>query len=152
MNQSQDLMEITAQEDNIRNKYSRLSKIFLLITIVLVLWVLIVFAGIIVWENSLNWAMFSLETWLYIGSALTIIFIILNIVFYIHFSSVSKKRAYLEIPKPEIINGKRVHIFTFPHGVDGGIFSKTYVKIDDHNVLRLRLLMMSPDEVWHKKE
>ncbi len=40
---------------------------------------------------------------------------------------------------------------TYPEGVEGGIFSKTYVGIDEHNVLRLRTLMVPPDELWSQK-
>ena len=65
-----------------------------------------------------------------------------------------KKKKRMEKGKiePEYINGKRVHVLTFPHGKEGGIFSKTYIQIDEDNVLRLRTLLIPPDELWGKKE
>ena len=52
----------------------------------------------------------------------------------------------------EFINEKKVHIYTYPKGITGGIFSKTYIDIDGHNILRLRTLMIPPGELWGKKE
>jgi len=51
----------------------------------------------------------------------------------------------------EYINGKKIHIYTSPKGTEGGIFSKTYIEIDEHNLLRLRTLMIPPGELWGKE-
>jgi hypothetical protein len=56
------------------------------------------------------------------------------------------------LTKPEFIDGKYVHVFTYPKGIEGGIFSKTYIEIDTENVLRLRILIASPNELWSNKE
>jgi hypothetical protein len=85
-------------------------------------------------------------------SLIVIVFIILELGLYYHFYSYKKKRIEKGKIEPEYINGKRVHVFTFPHGQEGGIFSKTYIQIDEHNVLRLRTLLIPPDELWSKKE
>ena len=42
-------------------------------------------------------------------------------------------------------------IFLLILGVEGGIFSKTYIEIDNKNVLRLRTLIIPPEELWVKK-
>ena len=76
------------------------------------------------------------------------IFIFLEIIFYIHFSALHDKRIYLEIEKPEYLDGKRVYIYTYPDEVEGGIFSKTYIQIDNQSVLRIRTLIIPPGELW----
>jgi hypothetical protein len=63
------------------------------------------------------------------------------------FNSVKNKRIELEKSKPEFIDGRRIFVYTFPEGVEGGIFSKTYIELDKHNVIRLRILMISPHEL-----
>ena len=80
-----------------------------------------------------------------------IVFILLELIFYLHFSSVSKKTFEVEKPKQEFIDGKKVHVFTHPKGIEGGIFSKTYIEIDEKNVLRLRTPMIPPEKLWDKK-
>ena len=53
---------------------------------------------------------------------------------------------------PEFIDGKYIHVFTYPKAMEGGIFSKTYIEIDTENVLRLRTLIIPPNELWSKNE
>jgi preprotein translocase subunit YajC len=48
----------------------------------------------------------------------------------------------------ENVDGKKVIAFTNPEDAQGGIFSKTYIKIDDTYVLRLRELMIPPEDLW----
>ena len=55
-------------------------------------------------------------------------------------------------PNDLLIDGKKVYIFTFPKGAEGGVFSKTYIEIDKKNILRLRSLIVPPDELWGNKE
>ena len=57
-----------------------------------------------------------------------------------------------EKPKPEFIDGKRVYVYSHPERMEGGIFSKTYIAIDKHSVLRLRSLMVPPNHLWNKDE
>ena len=41
---------------------------------------------------------------------------------------------------------------TYPKGIEGGVFSKTYVELDNHNIVRLRALMIHPGELWSDKQ
>lgn len=152
MSNREKTFEIRASEEKLLDRYSLLSKILILISIILVIWVVIVIIGTVVLGYSYNWAGLTLDTWMIVISTLLLIFIILNIVFYYHFSSVRDKRVEMEKPKPEFIDGKHVHVFTSPKGVEGGIFSKTYITIDDHNILRLRTLIIPPEELWSQTE
>ena len=132
-------------EDKLTGKYSILTKLFLIISILLIIWIIIVFVGV----SSLgyNWAGLSLEGWIITLCALFGFFIILELIFYSHYKTVKGKRVELKKPKPEFINGKKVYIYTRPEEKEGGIFSKTYIEIDEHSVLRLRSLMIPPEEL-----
>jgi len=144
----ENLLEI---ENKIRLKYSRLSKLVLILGLIFILWAAIVFSGVIFWGYSYDWAAFDLDFWLLVISVILVILIIFVLASYLRFSSVIKKQQFVKQPEPEFMDGKRVHVFTHPKGVEGGIFSKTLIEIDDHNVLRLRSLMISPGELWFKK-
>jgi hypothetical protein len=118
----------------------------------LVIWIAIVYAGVAFLEYGQDWALLNLEGWTIAVSALFGIFIILELIFYVHYSSNKSKIAEKQKPKTEFINGKRLHVFTYPKGKEGGIFSKTYIEIDDKNILRLRSLMIPPEDLWSKKQ
>jgi hypothetical protein len=108
--------------------------------------------GVYVWEYGYNWAVLSFDMWILILSGLIAASILINLVLYFHFGALDKKREKAERPKPEFIDGKRVHELTFPKESQGGIFSKTYIRIDEHNLLRIRLLMIKPNELWEQFE
>jgi hypothetical protein len=152
MYESQKQTELRNIEDKLRGRYSLLSKLFLFIALLFIICVVFVFIGITFLEYGHNWALFSLEGWIITLCLLLLFFILLELIFYYNFSSVRRKRIELETPKSEFINGKRVYVFTHPKGKEGGIFSKTYIEIDEHSVLRLRSLMILPEELWSKKE
>ena len=147
MAESEIQVELRNFEAKLQDRYAYISKLFLYITILLIVLVLVVFLGIIVYENAYNWAGFSLEGWILGVSLIISIFIILELILYFHYNSVKHKRIKLEKPKPEFIDGRRILIYTHPKGVQGGIFSKTYIELDTHNVLRLRILMIPPHEL-----
>ena len=128
---------------------SRLIKLFLLITFLLIICVAIVFLGITLGSGH-NWALFGIDTWIIALCAIFGFFIILELIFFFHFLSVRNKTIELQKPKKEFIDGKRVYVFTYPKGKEGGIFSKTYIEIDDDNILRLRSLMIPPKDLWGK--
>ena len=57
-----------------------------------------------------------------------------------------------EETKPLYYKGKKLHAYTFPVDSKGGIFSKTHIKIDENNILNLRIQMIPPKELWERKE
>jgi hypothetical protein len=144
--------ELRSIEDQLRSRYSLLSKLFIIIAILFTIFIIIVFLGITFLGYGYNWAGLSLDGWIIVLCTIFVILIILELIFFIHFSSARTKRIDVEKPKTEFINGKRVFVFTFPKGKEGGIFSKTYIEIDNTSVLRLRSLMIPPEELWGKKE
>jgi len=141
---------LRALENKLISRYSVVFKILVLLTLIFVLWFLILLMGIYIWNYDYNWAYLSFKNWVLLMSGLICLFILLKLGLYYHFKHIDKKRTKKEKPKPEFIQGKRVYIYTYPDDSEGGIFSKTYISIDEHNVLRLRLLMLKPDELWGK--
>lgn len=152
MSEFQKINEIIEFGEKIRKKYSDMTKLLFLIGIILIIWIVIVFSGVLFWGYGYNWAGLSFETWILAISVILFAFIILEITIYYRFSNIEKQIKQKSQPEPEFINGKRVHIFSHPKGIEGGIFSKTYIEIDPHNILRLRTLMIAPGEIWSKKE
>ena len=144
-----DLLDV---ENKLSTRYSRVSKFLLFIAILLIIGIVFIFLGTFILKYGYNWIFLSINDWIITISIILILFIIFELVFYFHISSFRSKRKELEKPKPEYIKGKRVHVFTHPKGKEGGIFSKTYIEIDEHSILRLRTLMILPEELWGKKE
>ena len=142
---------LNEKEEKIRSTYSGLSKLFLVLGILLVLWVVIVFIGARILDYGYDWALLSVENWVLLTSIIIIIFILLIVIFFAHYYSIKRKLSSVKAPKVEFVSGKKVHVFTFPQGTEGGIFSKTYIEIDDENILRVRTLMITPDNLWNKK-
>lgn len=144
----EDLVEI---EKKLSAKYSILSKIFFIITIFFIIWIVVVITGII-FEFGPTWTLLTLDNWVYALSVLIGIFVILDLIFYLHFISLRNKRIEKEKPVPEFHEGNRLYIYTHPKDAEGGIFSKTYIKIGENSILRIRTLMIPPSDLWSKKE
>jgi len=150
------MLKVKKNLDNIDNKllvlYTILIKIFLIISILFLIWIVFIAFGSFILEFQPNWAILDLKNWILIWCFLVVIFIILEIAFYIHYSSSIDKRIEFVETEPESIFGKRLYIYTFPIGAEGGIFSKTYIQIDKNSVLRLRNQIIPPNDLWNKEE
>ncbi len=142
------LAELRNLERKLSARYLWLFRLFLIITILLIFLIVISAIGIIFLGLGTNWILFGFEGWMVGLSLLIVLFILLEIIFYLHFSLLRKKIQKLGKPKPEFIDGKKVIEISFPRGTDGGIYSKTYIEIDNQSVLRLKNLMIPPDELW----
>ncbi|MCJ7572552.1 MAG: hypothetical protein MUO82_11890, partial [Candidatus Thermoplasmatota archaeon] len=128
MSEFQKNYEIFEFDEKIKKKYSNITKLLFLIGIILIIWFLIVFFGVFSLDYDYNWAVISFENWVLIISAILGIFILFEILFYFRFSYLEKQIKKKSQPKPEFIDGKLIHVFTYPKGTEGGIFSKTYVE------------------------
>jgi hypothetical protein len=141
------LSELRSLEMKLSARYLFLFKLFLIITIILIILIVIDVIGIVFLGLGNNWALLTFEGWMVGLSSLVGIFILLEIMFYIHYYLIRKNRLELEKPKPEMKDGKKVYDITLPRGTDGGVFSKTYIEIDNKNIIRLKNLMIPPDEL-----
>jgi len=144
--------EMRRNEIKILGKYSLWSKIFILIIILLIILLSVVFLGVYIFGYAHNWAGLSLDVWIILISILCVVFILVELFFYYNFSSIVSKRAELEKPKLEFIDGRKVFVYTYPREAEGGVFSKTYIELDKKNILRIRSLIIPPEELWGNKE
>jgi hypothetical protein len=131
--------------------YSKLSKLFFLIGFLLIILVLIIGIGTVSLKYDPGWAGLIFEHWVYLVIVILIFFLLIEFYFYRNYTSLKDRILESEKSKPEFLDGKKVHVFTTPEDVKGGIFSKTYIEIDDHNVLRLKTLIIPPEELWIAK-
>jgi hypothetical protein len=141
----------TQDEDSLRLRYLKTSKIFFLITLIYMLWIAIVILGTYSLGLGPKWAAFTIEQWVLSAIVLISVLLIFQVIFILHYLLSKRKKAYPE-QRPQYLQGKLVHNYTLPAGARGGIFSKTYVVIDDERVLRLRYQMIPPQDLWGKQQ
>ena len=133
--------------DNILYSFKKISRLFIFLSIILILWVIIVASGLIIMKMDPEWAFLTLENWTLLSIIIILLFIIIEIIYYIYTLKFSDKIVEFEEVEPEKLHGKKVYIYTTPKDSKGGVFSKTYIQIDKENVLRLRNQMIPPEEL-----
>ncbi|MBU0498413.1 MAG: hypothetical protein KKG04_10745 [Candidatus Thermoplasmatota archaeon] len=128
-----------------------LTIMLILIALIYAVWVGIVALGVYFLGLSNTWAGMSMEQWLYSGIALLILFIIFTLVY--HFLPEVMKLLQLkkQQKKPQYYQGKRMFDFTYPRVSEGGIYSRTYVSIDENQIINFRYQMIPPEDLWHVK-
>jgi hypothetical protein len=125
-----------------------LTRLFFAISIVMVFWIIIVAFGLYV-GMGYNWALLDIELWLFIVIFVLIILVFIDVLFiFILARKKGEELTSFEEVDDEYIHGKKVFVFTNPKNAEGGIFSKTYITIDNETVLKLRELMTPPEELW----
>jgi uncharacterized membrane protein YcjF (UPF0283 family) len=146
--------ESTANEETRKRRYLRFSKLILLFAMIYVLWIAIVIIGTFQLTLGVSWATFTVEQWVLSAIALFAFLIIIELLFFIRLSMTTykKKKVQEGATSEQYIKGRRVHTFTVPLDAKGGIFSKTFIKIDESSVLNLRYQITAPPELWGKKE
>jgi len=132
--------------------YMFLPKLFLILAIILFMWIVVLISGPIVLGWSSTWAGLSLSLWILIISVLIGLFILMDIILYLRPMPIENESFFQDVSTPETSSGLKVHNFTYPSESQGGLFSKTYVKIDDTNVIRIRNQMVSAEQLWDKKK
>jgi hypothetical protein len=134
-------------EDNILYSFKKISRVFIFLSIMLILWVIIVASGLIIMEMDPEWAFLTLENWTLLSIIIILLFSIIEIIYYIYTLKYSDKIVEFEEVEPETLHGKKIYIYTTPKDSKGGVFSKTYIQIDKKNVLRIRNQMIPPEEL-----
>ena len=147
-------IEPTGNDEKLKRRYLRISKLILLFAVIYLLWIAIVILGTFQLALGVSWTTFTVEQWVLSAIALFVVFIIIELLFFVRLSmmTLKKKQKQEGTTTKQSIKGKRVHTFTLPLGAKGGIFSKTYIKINDSSVLNLRYQITAPHELWGKKE
>jgi len=145
-------VETTRNEDKLKVRYLKVLKIILLISVIYLIWTVFHIISVYFLGFGNKWAVFTMDQWILSSIFLYSIFIGLVFVFILHYFIVKKRRIELEKPKPVFFKGKRLFTYTQPKEIVGGIFSKTFMKIDEDIVLSLRYQMIPPQNLWGKKE
>lgn len=145
--------ESTGNEEKLKRRYLRISKLILLFAVIYAFWIAIVILGTFYLALGISWATFTVEEWVLSAIALFAVFIVIELLLFARLSMTTHtKKPAKEKATDQFIKGKRVHTFTIPLEAKGGIFSKTYIKIDEASVLNLRYQITAPTELWGKKE
>lgn len=113
------------------------------------MWIVLILSGELFLEGSLNWTVFPLSTWLLAISIIFGIFIIIDTILYAYPKQIIYAETFSETHRmPSLVDikeGKEIYDYKFPKNVVGGLFSKTFIPIDDKTVLRLRHQLISED-------
>jgi membrane protein YdbS with pleckstrin-like domain len=145
--------ELVELEEKLKQRYLKASKIFLLLTIIYTLWVIIIILGVYSLGLNFKWAAFTIGQWILSAIVLISILIGFELLFIFHYLLTKRKKTKPESRKqPVFIQGKQVYNYTLPIGAKGGIFSKTFILIDEDRVLHLRYQMIPPNDLWGKPQ
>jgi hypothetical protein len=127
-----------------------LPKLFLIISIILIMWIVIVLSGVSILDFEPDWAGLSVSLWLLVISLLFAVFIIIDILMYVSPSLFVKGNIqdFSIDDSEEYLDGMKVVQYTFPRNESGGIFSKTYIKLNDNTLLRIRNQMIPAESLW----
>jgi hypothetical protein len=142
----------TWDEEKLKRRYRRTTKILLLLAIIYALWIAIFIIGTYFLGLGSTWAVLSMDIWILSSIVLFAVFIGLELLFLSHYTASKRKHTQKEKPQMLYLKGKRVHNYTLPFSAKGGIFSKTYIMIDEGSVLSLRYQMIPPNDLWGKKQ
>jgi membrane protein YdbS with pleckstrin-like domain len=140
-------------EEKLKRRYLKASKLLFLFVILYSLWIALVIMGVYFLELGIKWAVFTIEQWILSAIVLVSVVIVLEIIFFLHNALRRKKLVQAEQPQQSVyLHGKQVNSYTIPPGARGGIFSKTFIMIDETRVLNLRYQMIPPNELWKQKQ
>jgi hypothetical protein len=140
-------------EEKLKRRYLKASKLLFLFTVIYSLWVALVIMGVYFLPLENKWAVFTIGQWILSAIVLISVVIALEIIFLLHNTLLRKKHLQPEQPKQSVyLQGKQVNSYTIPQGAKGGIFSKTFIMIDETRVLNLRYQMIPPNDLWKQKQ
>ena len=138
-------------EGILKRRYLRLSKLMVLLAVIYSIWIAIIIIGVYFF-GIYKLAVLTMDQWILSGIGLVAIFVFFNALFIIHYYLIKRKKQVPKKPQQMIYKGKKLHIFTLPQNSRGGIFTKTFITIDENTVLNLRFQMIQPKELWSKNK
>ena len=144
----------TTKKEILKHRYLKVTKIFVLLTVIYSLWIALVFIGVYSLELGHTWAGLSINQWTWSAIILISVLIVLELLIILHYIVSGRKKHMQQEPpqEPIYLQGKQVHNYTLPIGAKGCIFSKTYILIDENRVLHLRYQMIPPQNLWRKQQ
>ena len=114
----------------------------MILTIILVFLVIVIGSGTYLLDQMDGWALLTFSNWIIITTIFIGLFIIVDLIFLFH-PSFKQLIPVEEGGKPEFIDGKRVYEYRYPEGEKEGVFSKTYIPLDDKTLIRIKTLLGS---------
>ena len=145
-------VEVERDEDKLKVRYLKMSKILVLLAVIYLIWTVFNIISVYFLEFGNKWSALTMDQWILSSIIFFSICIGLVLLFILHHYIIKKRRIESEKPKPVFYKGKRLYIHTLPDRSKGGIFSKTFVKIDEDTILSLRFQMIPPINLWGKTE
>ena len=137
-------VEVERDEDKLKVRYLKISKIIVLLAVIYLIWTVFNIISVYFLEFGNKWSALTMDQWILSSIIFFSICIGLVLLFVLHHYIIKKRRIESEKPKPVLYKGKRLYTYTLPDRPKGGIFSKTFVKIDDGTTLVLRFQMIPP--------
>lgn len=149
-------MQNNIQMEKDRSLGILLPKLFLILAVVFSMWIVLVLSGQLFLQYDHAWTGLPLSFWLVLISLLFGVFIIIDIFIYAKptfFFTTTTSIEQPQITTPfEVKHGKQIYEYTSPKKAKGGLFSKTYIPIDDTTVIRVRHQIISENKLWGKNE
>ncbi len=136
----------------VSKRYRTASILLLLVGLIYSAWIAFVIISVYFLGFGNKWALITMDDWILSAIALLAVFIFLEIIIILAFYNQKKKIEETKKPKPKYLKGKKLHVYTLPANSQGGIFSKTFVMIDNDNVLNLRYQMIPPEDLLKNKD
>ncbi len=149
-----DTTERSWDEESQKQRLLKVTKFFFLFTVLYTLWIAVIIMGVYFLGFGNKWAILTMEQWVLSAIGLISIAIGLEVVLVIQYTLSRKKHLQPLEPKKqkEFIQGKHVHSYTIPFDAKGGIFSKTFILIDEKRVLNIRYQMIPPNDLWGQQQ
>lgn len=137
-------------EEKQKQRLVKVSKFLFLFTVIYSLWIALLIISTYFFQLEDKWAVLTIEQWILTAIAFFSIAIILEIIFILYYI-LSRKKHIQPQKQLTFLEGKQVHNYTIPVNAKGGIFSKTYILIDEKRLLNLRYQMIPPENLWGQK-
>lgn len=148
--------EFSLDEEQHKQRLIKATKFFFLFTVLYSLWIAILIMGVYFLKLGNKWAILTMEQWILSAIALISIAIGLEVILLVQYILLNKKQREQLEPKKQkqqqYVQGKQVHNYTIPLDAKGGIYSKTYILIDEDRVLNIRYQMIPPKNLWGQQQ
>jgi hypothetical protein len=140
-------------EEKQKQRLLKATKLFFLFIIIYTLWIVLIIIGVYFLQLENKWAILTVEQWILSAIALISIAIGFEIILLIYYTLSKKKQLQpIRQKEPVFLQGRQLHNYTIPFNAKGGIFSKTYILIDEKRILNLRYQMIPPNDLWGQKQ
>jgi hypothetical protein len=145
--------ELIWDEEKQKQRLLTTSKFLFLFIVIYIIWIALLITSVYFLKLGDKWAILTVEQWIWSAIVLISIAIGIEIILLIYYILSKKKQIQPEKQKDlGFLQGRQVHNYTIPFNAKGGIFSKTFIIIDEKHILNLRYQMVPPYDLWGQKQ